>query len=680
MRNESEDYKLLASLAVFRELYDAEKDVYGIISVFINDLIKSNSLYFFTLEEITNKLNSTFEFDIPDAVVKTSLGRLKYIAKADKIYSVVDISKVNATEIDEKKKIVISNNDNIIHELYNFIEEKQNLKLSQTDKEKVTHSFCCFLVDESNGDQYIEFITAFILQNESKSIFKNQLNLIREGVILYSGIKYNNNLNDIGAWKTELTIFIDTEILFHLAGFNGVLFQNLAEDFMSYVKEINSKAKRSLIQLRYFDEVKDEIEAFFTKAKYILDGKERLIPKGTAMISILNGCKKQSDIQQKRSDFYYLLKSEKIELDDYEGYYDLDNHKYNIESQVLIKKVSEELHVDPSSYFRFLNYVSIRRKEANSNNFENISCILLSGNSMMLKIAWNDSLKLSGDVPLATSLSFLTNKFWFKLNKGFGKTSLPKSFDVITKAQIILSKILNDSVSEKYSELQKEFRNGTLNEDLAKSRLLDLRSQVRRPEEIKNDVINDVLFSITEDDLARFKREGEHFRVKAKSHEDENVKLIDQLKQKSERELQIQIDMNKSILSEKKNLEDILTTQHLVIQTRAENRYKNFKLKIAAVIIIYVAAIPLLIYRFKWDSVEPYTYFFSIFGLVIPVLWWLIFEDEINPITYMKGKKLQFLEEEFYIDKFDRAQLPLIRESIKKISNETELLIKEKES
>jgi hypothetical protein len=61
MRQIKEDNRLLASLAVFRELYNAEKDVYGIISVFLSDLIKIENLYSFSLNEITNKLNSTFE-------------------------------------------------------------------------------------------------------------------------------------------------------------------------------------------------------------------------------------------------------------------------------------------------------------------------------------------------------------------------------------------------------------------------------------------------------------------------------------------------------------------------------------------------------------------------------------------------------------------------------------------
>ena len=210
MREIKEDNRLLASLAVFRELYNSEKDVYGIISVFLNDLIKLKNLYSFSLNEITNTLNDTFEFEIPEAVVRTALGRLSFLEKKQGDYLVTDISKINNQNIEIKQKDIQSNNESIIENLYKFIEIEKKSSLSLKEKEQVSHSFCSFLLDINNGDEFIEYITSFILENESNLDFKNQLNLIREGVILYSGIKYNNNLNDLGTWRTELTIFIDT--------------------------------------------------------------------------------------------------------------------------------------------------------------------------------------------------------------------------------------------------------------------------------------------------------------------------------------------------------------------------------------------------------------------------------------------------------------------------------------
>jgi len=95
-----------------------------------------------------------------------------------------------------------------------------------------------------------------------------------------------------------------------------------------------------------------------------------------------------------------------------------------------------------------LNNISILRKEQNDSNFENTRYILLSGNIKTLKIAFESSIFERFKIPLATNLNFVINRFWFKLNKGFSNKDFPSSFSVLTKSQIILSKILNDAKEE----------------------------------------------------------------------------------------------------------------------------------------------------------------------------------------------------------------------------------------
>lgn len=669
MRQIKEDNRLIASLAVFRELYNAEKDVYGIISVFLNDLIGLEKLYTFDANEITTKLNDTFEFDIPKAVVETSLARLNFLEKNQGKYSVTDISKINNKNIQSKKEAIQSNNETIIHNLFKFIETEKKTTLTTKDKEKVSHSFCCFLLDLNNGDEFIEYITSFILKNEADSAFKGQLNLIREGVILYSGIKYNNNLNDLGTWRTELTIFIDTEILFHIAGFNGELYQNLANDFLSYVKEINLKAQKKLIKLKYFEEVKNDIENFFTKARYLFEGNEKPNPNVTAMVTILNGCKTASDILEKKSDFYTLLKSFGIEEDNYKDYFNPDNHNYNIVSQAIIDKVSEEIGKDAEPFLKFLNFISIRRKEANSNNFENIGYVLLSGNSTTLKVAWNELLKEDGYVPMASHLNFLTNKFWFKLNKGFGKTSLPKSFDIITKSQIILSKVLNDSVGEKFAEFQVEYKNGKLTEDQAKARIINLRNQVRKPEEIKNDIVNEVLNAITEDSLEKFVQEQSHFKRKAEKQEEDNLKLLDELETKKNIEKQFLIS-REDFLTEKNKLKDTLERQKKPLDKKAKKKYKNLKISIASIILGYYILLTGSIFYFTWNVMEQYTFILSIIPIVISILYLLATEQTINPLKYLKIQQDNYVTKTYEEFDFDIVKLTENELAISKLKAE----------
>ena len=49
-----ENYESLAAIAVFREMYDKEKDVYDILSIFLKDVIINESLNSFTLPELTD--------------------------------------------------------------------------------------------------------------------------------------------------------------------------------------------------------------------------------------------------------------------------------------------------------------------------------------------------------------------------------------------------------------------------------------------------------------------------------------------------------------------------------------------------------------------------------------------------------------------------------------------------
>lgn len=60
---------------------------------------------------------------------------------------------------------------------------------------------------------------------------------------MLSGINYSN-LAEIGTWQTNLTIYLDTEILFHFAGYNGKIYKSLFEDFFTYVNEINGQARK----------------------------------------------------------------------------------------------------------------------------------------------------------------------------------------------------------------------------------------------------------------------------------------------------------------------------------------------------------------------------------------------------------------------------------------------------
>lgn len=661
--------KLLASLTVFRELYDSEKDIYSIILSFLTEIIKKYSYRSFDLIEITEKLNIEFELEIPSAVVSSSLKRLSYLQKLGSKYIVKAFDQIEESTIEAKQKESIETNNEIINSLYLFIENKIQKNLNSEEKQAISHSFCTFLLDIANGDQYIEYISSYILENKNNLAFKKTIDTIREGVILYSGLKYDLNINESGRWNKELTIFIETEILFHFAGYNGELYKKIAQDFLNYVSEINRKAKKNLIKLKYFSEVKIEIESFFYKAQHLLEGKETPNPGGTAMLTILNGCNTSSDLQNKKADFYLLLKNYKIEEECFDDYFNPIYHDYNIISSQIEDKISEELGVDSSDYLKILNYVSIHRKNPNVNSFENIKYVLLTGNSTTFKISLNQLIKKENTVPLATTLNFLINKFWFKLNRGLGKSNFPTSFDIISKSQIILSKILNNTLSSKFQEYQHDFREGKLTQEQAIARIVNLRDSITKPEEIDTETVENVLSIISEDSINRYIEENSYLSNKSKRQELENQKLEEKLRDKEEIVLTLN-NTKKELLDNKiTSLQSLIEIQK-DLNIKVDKKIKKMKLLFAILLFLFTFIIATIAIIFDWNILEKYTFVISFFPILFLTIYSLIKERSFNFLSLIDNQKEKIRANTF--KDFNESSIIKLEEEINVLRKETQ--------
>lgn len=517
----------IASLALFRRLYnEGRSDIMTILCEFAKSVIYNKRLTAFTPTQIKNELKDEFEFKIPEYVVETIIR--KFCRKENTLYYPNEnytTQKVNTQEIEE-----MENGYNVIlSKLVSYVENKASRVLTQEDKEKLIQSFCGFLIDETDVE-YGEYISSFIIETQNDLGLSNILRTIKEGVVLYTGIQYNDNLNEIGSWNDEFTIFVEQEILFHMAGYNGELYQQLFNDFFALVKEINQKAHKQLIKIKYFDSVKIEIDKFFNIAERIVDGKEILIPSKTAMTTIVNGCECKTDVISKKVDFYKLLKENSISTENGADYFNFrQNSEYNIFYDENLSRLSIDLpqkdKQDIEWSLQLLNYVSMIRRE-NVSGFEKSKCILLTGDSTTMAVAFHPSIKQNGYVPLATTLDYITNKFWFKLNKGFGSNVYPKSFSIVTKAQIILSTQVVGSVTKEYEKIKKEIIEKSKTEDLIIAELAELKSRVRKPEEVLVSNIDETLETIsTIANTERYLREREMERQKAEEQRQENERL-----------------------------------------------------------------------------------------------------------------------------------------------------------
>ncbi|MFC1603178.1 hypothetical protein ACFL3U_06395, partial [Pseudomonadota bacterium] len=340
-----QENKLLASVVLFRELYDSDKDIYDVIAELIKAAIFFENKQSFNTTEVTQLLEDVFSFQIPESVVKTTLkNRLKnqehIILSKDGVYTLNPEIELNSTSLSDELKSTTNKQDEITDDLISYIEYASKSDINEDEKATIIDSFRSYLLDGAVEEKYVDYISSYIITRQETPGLTDILNAVREGFVLYNGVRYTPDLNDIGLWKTELTIYLDTEHLFNSAGLNGTLYKQLFDDFHNLVKEINQSGKK-YITLKYFSECKDEVDGFFHVAEMIYEGKFSLDPSKNAMISILENCRSKSDILEKKAKFYSQLGSKRISIEERENFY--DDHKYNIEDESLVNKIKQQV-------------------------------------------------------------------------------------------------------------------------------------------------------------------------------------------------------------------------------------------------------------------------------------------------------------------------------------------------
>lgn len=510
----------IASLALFRNLYnEGRSDVMTILCEFAKNIVYSKHLTGFTPTEIKNELKSEYEFYVPESVVESVIKKFcrkdhsKYYPNEGGISEKVNIAEIE--RIEQSHTIIFA-------KLTSYIEEKTEKELSEVEKEKLFQSFCKFIIEESDVD-FSEFISTFIIEAQSNIELSTLIQTIKEGVVLYTGIQYNDAINEVGSWKNEFTIYVEQEILFHLAGYNGTLYQQLYSDFRNLIKEINRTAGKQLIKIKYFDSVKNEIDRFFKIAERIVDGRETLNYSNVAMTDIVRGCEHKSDVVAKKASFFDLLKKEQIE--ESEELFTDESSEFNIYHEENINQLSKDLpERDIEWSLQLLNYTSLRRKGTMS-GFDKSKCILLTGNSTTMAVAFHPLIKRNGEVPLATTLDYFTNKLWFKMNKGFGNNDYPKSFNIVTKAQIVLSAQIVGSVAKEFEKIKKEIVEKSKPESVIIAELAELKSMVRKPEDVHESEVDEILSTISMADTEQYLREQEMLRVETERQKEENKRL-----------------------------------------------------------------------------------------------------------------------------------------------------------
>jgi hypothetical protein len=518
------DKNLIASVALFSELYNSDtyKNIPEIIAEFIRGAVIFESKYSFNSTELKDLLNKTYGFDIPEPVIRTTLlNKFKDEIKRENNYFHFDQSLKNRQlNINSDFNEISKSQNQVIEDIYTYIGAKKRITLEPSDKKEILENVFHFLMDNGYSEKYSDLISAYVLTKEHDTNFRELLNSIKEGLILYQGINYTADINQLGSWNNDLTIYLATEHLFNALGYNGILYKEIFDDFNKLVYEINSShknTKRKKIELKYLEETKIEIDNFFQTAESIKKGNKTLDPSKLAMETILKKSNSLSDIKTLRVQFDIELKRLGIQFQDFNFSVD-KTAQYNVVDQNAIdelKKISEEkgryFNEDNCQYyFNLFTKINTFRTGVNNNRFEKCGHLYVTETAFAKYLAHNNLVKFEDyDTPFAKDIDFVTTRFWFTLKKGFSnKQSLPKSFDVITKAKIILSSHLTNGISKSYENLLADKKSGKLTDEEAIARSYSLREKPNTPEEINIDNLDDALdFILNENHLEDFYRE-----------------------------------------------------------------------------------------------------------------------------------------------------------------------------
>lgn len=566
----SDKRKCMASLAVFRDLYNKKRDIYSVIAEFVKLAIAEKALSSFNLQQMVNVINQEYGFDLPVAVVKRALGKLSFLDNNNSSYAIKQDAVFNADEIRDNTIHENAENQKAIESLCDYVQKKTGKDLSVQEKTELCNDFCAFIIDDTTASKYGEHILQFIIEQSNDKEFIEQLNQIKQGVVIFVGLNYNADYNTIDKLDTQLHIYLDTEIIFHMSGLNGELYKDLFDEFYELVHEINKKAKNPIIRLRYFAEIRDEIDWFFKVAERIVRKEEQLNPSKQAMCNIVNGCIDASQVVEKKTELFRMLSEKNITIDSQERFYDKEvNWDFLINSESFYKYMDDNTsEKDIDRKVNLLNYISIKRGYKSQSIFRNVGHILLSANKVTFNIAFDPNVKNDNCVPLATSLSFLTNRFWMALNKGLSNMSTLRSINVITKAQIALSSRINDNVGRLFTQFIEEDKQGKFDTDRKKATLAELHKSSVSPDDLNANNTDAYVDVLSVNDINTFIAERELIDAKNKKEHQETLTKMKEMKEHYDAAMK-----KRDIQSSEQDAS--LRKAALVIQSTRNSEYQN---------------------------------------------------------------------------------------------------------
>lgn len=519
------DFSFLSSLALFKELYREKKgNIYNIIERFVFSAAKERGLTSFDKSTMAKILEEMYHIELPDAVIQRSLTNSSFFK-----YKAGDYLVLQEYQNDNSINSELEDNElffnKIKQELIENVESKKLVSLKIEEKQRLIDTLYNYLLAKNDAqddiDNNLQYIASYFVEKEADEDFMCKLSSIKEGLIIYNGIKYSSKDSDT-SWLANTILFLDVEYLFSAYGYNGEIYQKYFFDFYQLVQEINDKSpsKNGIkkIRLYYLGKTKDVIEKFFHKAQLIKQNKDRLDPSNSAMKEIVNSCKDDYDVIRRKAEFYAKLKELGIELYN-EGINVLEFPNYIFEQSKLIDDISRQENENTETTLDLLyiaDVVSILRSGCNYGKIEKCGYAFLSNSNLSKRI----SKKIQEIYPECKlspfrQLDVFTDLLWFKLKKGIVGGSVYASYNIINRSKVVVSSLLHEKISNSYNELLASNES----DDILKGMYAQLRINEFKPDSINSDNIHDKMLFITmpESAVEKYKNEQSHLRETAKN-------------------------------------------------------------------------------------------------------------------------------------------------------------------
>lgn len=623
----------LSSYAVMKSLTDSNDyhNSYELLADFIRYIIVSKHMYSFSAIEICGILSSEFGFDnIPIPAVNTSIRQIKECKKNGADYVVPRNTSFKTDDFKRARKASTERSQHITQKLFEFAADKNPDIVWGEDLED---AFIKYLLDDTAtiDHKYADIISKFVLSIENDNVLKAEVEEVREGSILYSGLAYN--INELGSITNELTLFLDTEVLFNIVGYNGDLYKRMTDDFLAQIHAAN--AKRRIIHLKYFEEVKHEIEGFFISAENIVRGHWEFIPS-TAMKEILNGCGTVSDVVDKESDFFHKLQYKYgITCDDKDNYYGMDDVEVNDET------IPDKFPKDEKSFeaVKFTNHILKLRKGDRPTDYTKCKYLLVTETRRIQELS-NYKRESSSECGCAVPVSVITNVLWFKLGSGFSKKQYPVNTDALYKAKRILAGELFNNITRVYNDTKSKYSSGQLDKEQVARRIVLLHDKSIMPDDITNSNVDDVM-DFSQEFLEKCENEIKYSKVKSEEKDRVIVSLREREQDSEKERAQLREKLDKTtqerdngILKSKKQ-EETIHKQNIELQALRADKKKREKRKtairntgifllkaiiVAAALILAVYLVKLLFQKLSPDYSNAINSVVDIIGVIIFII------------------------------------------------------------